>query len=331
MSQDARRAKQRVLIASEKPFAATHTVAAWRRAHPDDDITIVYLPPMGALSLDIPRDLPISQVPRIAEPQYAPNFYGSNMTRVPQGCHYAPNLGSAVQNVDIIVCATDPDPAGTFNFANSMRYAGIDLADSVLWFPVTATDGAVLDDELKSGKSVMHPNFSAMQKHGEARRFFDYNFAINALPCYSHIFRRAGLPLKVNFLSKYALQLTFHLVKNDEEYTKDNIHKLMKYWPGSGKYPDQQIGSPISRDQILQDLIAAQILTHVSGGYDGKREVYRVSNLAKNLVASLHKGMCDPDLPARLDNWGATWPDSRASIETYIRTVFGQQRRALKA
>lgn len=311
---------RRVLVAVEKPAATQYILDAWPSVFPNDIISFYYVPPVGRLSFRLPRQLPISSVPTLLEPRWKLEDVQFNN---PKGIA---NNASLFSNADLIVCATDPDPTGAFNFHKSMECLGVAVENGVPWLPFDSLDAEYLRNQVANLSSTLSPEFVALRRYGEARRYFDYNYIANALPCLGATLRKAGAAQEVNFISKNAIQLIIHLVGLDGVPLPDGkIIQMMVNWHGSGKYPKREMGSPISRSKILEDLIGAGLLEEVLG--TEKPQLLVPSELGRRFVASLHKDLADADLPARLSNWASRWPDSKPEMERYLRTFFGKQKR----
>lgn len=334
---------RRILIASEKMTMHLAQHAAWQRYlskdsayvklrrgwqqhHPDDEVSFIYVPPYGTRLLDVPRDLPLSQVPALSEPQWKLDV---RQTRSGRDFQVSIDLPSALSQADVLICATDDSYGGTFNFVNLLRHHGIPLTDDIMRWRITSLVDADLDRSLQEMVPITHPEVMHRVRQGEARRYFDYNYAINALPVLGMLLRRAGAPASANFVSKNGLQLIQHLVREAVPPLREGeLIRLMSGWPGSGKYGVCTMGSPMSHAKIIGDLRDAGLLQVLPDVEDQPLRL-EVTTAARAFVASLHRGMKDPDLPHRLARWADEWPASKPSMDTYLRTMWGRQKRAL--
>lgn len=324
-----------VLMAVEKPMVARLYIPIWNEIFPNDKVSVYYIPPMGALSFDIPRNLPLSSVPQIAPPKWKVGHWAKgfkNPTAVP-------DFNIAAQQADLIVCATDRDRAGVFNFENLIKYYGIKTTNKIQWVAPIGSHKEVIEQAIKDNIKIDHPDFDILKKYNEARRYFDYNYTINALPCIGATLKAAGAKPSVNYISKNGLLLIQIILKsNSSALCEGCIVELMREWQGTGKYSIKGIGSLISRSQIIEDLVTAGLLEVPKNGkkspfaYDinGRLPQYQPSDLAHRFVALLHKSAYDPDLTGRLDEWAKSWPESKPTMERYIKTVFGKQKRYLE-
>jgi hypothetical protein len=335
---------RRILIASEKVSMILAQHAAWQRHlkkdsppvkmrqgwqqhHPDDEVSFIFVSPFGTRQLDVPRDLPLSQVPVLSEPRWkldTPQPSATGKIR-----RVSLDLPSALSQADVLICATDDDYGGTFNFVNLLRHHGIPLTDDIMRWRITSLVDADLDRSLQEMVPITHPDVMLRVRQGEARRYFDYNYAINALPVLGMLLGRAGTPTPANFVSKNGLQMIQYLVREDASpMTREALMRLMSAWPGSGKYGAHPMGSSMSHAKIIDDLRDAGLL-QVLPDVDDQPLRIEVTTAARAFVASLHRGMRDPDLPYRMARWADEWPSSKPSMDTYLRTMWGRQKRGL--
>ena len=335
---------RRLLIASEKAIIAQHPswhrnlpkdalalkmLRCWQHQHPHDEVSFIFVPPVGARVLDVPRDLPLSQVPVLSEPRWRLDSH--LQTRTGRYFRRFPDLPSSLKEADLLLCATDDDNGGSFNFVNLLRHHEIPFSDEIMRWRIRSKVEADLDRSLQEMVPITHPDVMAQVRAGEARRYFDYNYAINALPVLGVLLRRAGAPESANFVSKYGLQLIQHVVREDVPPSREGeLIRLMTEWPGSGKYGVCTMGSPMSHAKIVDDLLEAGLLESLECLQELRmaREL-EVTPIGRAFVASLHRGMRDPDLPHRLARWADDWPASKPSMDTYLKTMWGRQKRAL--
>ncbi|WP_411839821.1 hypothetical protein [Paracoccus sp. ME4] len=343
-----------VLFLCEKRHTIQRIASAWRKLHPDTPCFAIALcsGSPGGFSMRLPRSLPISAVPAIYEPLWAVSalqVYDQDVA------------WQDVDGVDLItgwkgqiVCACDPDPAGSYVFRNLLRLARPDLADDHfpdLWLKDLSEKTII--SAMSDPGSTAYGRRVCLLAMAEAKRFFDANWAVNALPTFRQVLCDVAVPPEHRFLSKYALQLLYEL-RNRVPLTESDILKLMCGRVGTGKYGQLEhevaMGSAASRSTILDTLKAMGLISvsetrdipisaesfawRVARGYSRQedphvvtRDYIAISDRGRALLDRIHPKTRDPDLPFRLLEWGRTWPESRPQIERYIRTVFGRQKR----
>ncbi|MEP3667726.1 MAG: hypothetical protein ABJN42_13460 [Roseibium sp.] len=329
-----------VLIVCEKPSQANNQLPAWMHVYPDDVVSFMYVPVIGHLKMKLPRDLPISGVPRIMEPDWERSDVLKGLTS--KRFHVEEDLlPETLAKYDLVVCGTDADRQGEYNFRKTAEFYGMDISAGVPRILAQAEDFNTLVHAIENMRNTSDADLTDIATKAEAFKFFNYNYAINALPCWSILLPQIGAPEGQNFVSKSALQLIIKLVEEypDGLYESD-ILQLMNRWLGSGKYPpigedhhgrpiieyDARMGSPVSRSRIVDDLKDLGMLAQVAGA---RRYTFAPTEIAHRFVGRLHKKMRDPDQPARINEWSKTWPGSRPAMEKYIRTIFGCQKRKL--
>lgn len=314
---------RRVMIICEKPMSAEHIVPAWLSLHPSDEIDIFYIGRLSRFQFDIPRSLPLSNVPSIMEPKI--KEAACEMLRVPKRAKLVTNHLAAATQADLIVCATTPDPVGSFHFNQWFEMTG-EPCEKVLWLLYNSLQSRDLLEAMQTHRGIDNQIFQQMVLMRTARRYFDYNYMINALPVFSVLLKKAGAPEGTNHISKFMVQLLFKLADIDTPMTERDIQKMMDKWVGSGKYSPSRMGNALSRFAIVEGLEKTGLITRTK---EDCVSFLTVSQRGYDLMAAMHKGMRDPDLPQRLEMWSREWPESRPAMEAYIKTMFGKQRRAL--
>lgn len=343
-----------VLFLCEKRNAIQRITSAWRKLHPDTPCLAIALcsGSPGGFSMRLPRKLPISAVPAIHEPAWSITalavFDQNDVRQDIDG--FALIAGWQGQ----IVCACDPDPAGSYMFRNLLRLARPDLADEHfpdLWLKDMSEKTII--SALSDPGSTAYPWRAEMLAMAEAKRFFDANWAVNALPTFQPILHDLEVPSDRSFLSKYALQLLYELRERDPLTDLDIFH-LQRGGVGTGKYGHLQyevaMGSAASRESIRESLKAMGLIGkagtrkepmsedsfawRVARGFNREgdpkfyfKDLYAITDTGRALLDRIHPKTRDADLPFRIYEWGRAWPESRPQIERYIRTVFGRQKR----
>lgn len=306
---------RKVLIAVEKPYVADRVFKVWKEIHPEDEVTFSYMFPVGMFEIQLPDNLSISNVPLIMEPSLKQKDRFNKPFRHPEGSLYTSNFSEAVFSADLIVCATDPDRQGAYNFAKSLQHSGMKMNRDIKWMKMELLDDEAISSEVHSIRNIMNPEFQKLVRMGEARHFFDYNYAINAIPCFSPY-----LPDDKPFLSKYGLQSIIHIIEHNLTLNEDDFVQTLQSW--TADLPGKGMGSALSRAQIFNDLISADLL-QPSGGPDG---CYKATERARTLVSHLNAAIRHPDLPFLMDAWCKSWPESKSDIEFYITSTFKRQR-----
>lgn len=315
---------RRVLLVTEKPSQGKFVEANWRRLNPDDEITHFYTPPIGSFQFDLPRDLPLSQVPFVEELKLRPRVFGTNgKTSVFDG-----DFDHLLSQADLIVCATDPDPQGARNFLDLMDYYQVKTPLSeVAWLKLSRLDEQSFDAEFERDRRADDPDLFQAASIGRAKQYFDYQWILNSLPVFGATLREAGVDGDKSFLSKFTLQTLLMLDREDhQQWTEGDIFKKMQENPYSMK--GSRIGTPISASEITTWLIASDVL-EVTDTTKGEHPHYRISDTGRRLLDLLHKDCFDPDLANRIEAWGQSWPESREKVDRYIKTFFGKQKRFL--
>lgn len=343
-----------VLFVCEKRSQIEFLAKAWQKHSPNTPFLAIACcsGSPGGFRMRLPRNLPISEVPAIYEPAWAVtalqvfdrNAEWQDMDGVDLIAGWAGQ----------IVCACDPDPAGSYMFRNLLRLTRADLAEQHfpdLWL-TDLTDTAIIG-ALENPGSTADDRRAGFLAMAEAKRFFDANWAVNALPVFSRPLQLVGVPFNQAYLSKYELQLLYRL-RGAAPMSEGSILKLMSDWAGSGKYDRNGfhcgLGSAASRAAILENLkskglvdvfetqevpideerFARLVALRIKAERDPRtviRSRYAVTDRGRALLDRVHPKLQDPDLPFRIAEWGRGWPESRPQVERYIRTVFGRQKR----
>jgi hypothetical protein len=323
---------RRTLMVFEKPSQIRTVFPHWQDQHPNDIISCFYTPPMGSFRFRIPRDLPLSGVPFIADPELQRRPFGDlsdQSTSIFDG-----DFGAMARDADHIVCATDFDPAGCRNFLDIMAYYGVQMPLSdITWLALHAGDPASVKAGIAKDLRADHPDLTRLADFGYARQYFDNQYLLNALPMFGRTLKLAGITPdgELDFLSKYTLQMLLLLARSDQgPFNERALFRLMQDNPASkGTSP---LGSPLSRFKILSWLIQNDCLVEVECVLSQGEErpaLYQLSHRGRELASLIHKDCYDPHLCKRLDGWGEEWPVSKPAIDRYIRTFFGKQKRYL--
>lgn len=225
---------------------------------------------------------------------------------------------------DLIVCACDPGHSGAVAFDVLMAVVfGDERAKSCPALLLKTLD----EVSVRKGFAEMRPFGEACcdtLEYGLVKRYFEWNWNVNALAVLSDAARRAGVAKDAPPLSKYALQLMYAM--RDLGPTSDgNLVSIMTQWAGTGTYKSTEnqassLGSVASRVQILVNLIESGLLNRTL------RDL-TLSDRGRKLLDLLHPDCQDADLPFRLDAWCSKGVKSKTNIDRYIKTFFGKQLR----
>lgn len=333
-------AQRRVLIVTEKPHHAHVMRELWEQRHPDDHVLDFCTPPRrGSFRYHLPRDLPLSAVPIIADVVLERDFTTAPSTGVLSVFNQP--FCRLADSADLLVCATDPDPEGTQNFLDLLSGHDIntphDQIQWVRWVHMTPEGAGCALDE---GLTVADPAFEHLAGSGKAKQYFDYLWTLNSLPVFGELLRATGAADELSrarsyseedgdfwssMLSKYALQALLLLEKDEaREWKRGEVSLLMHGNPLSKK--ESPIGTAMSRETIVDWLIRADLLEYIPAARPLDVQL-RISERGEMFLGLLHKDCFDPDLAHRIAVWGQTWPESKPQIDRYIRTFFGKQLR----
>lgn len=265
----------------------------------------------SGLSLELPKDLGISQTPIVIEPQY----------------RAATCIGDAFSRADRVIFACDPDSRGVLMFAHHARlHRGTDEGFPALRLNWLADEH--IRDEFRAGRTTSDSWFREQLRIGEARYYFNGLWAANALPLFGKLLRDIGSPEPQTFVGKSLPILLFRLKKQQVKntpLTEEEVYTLMSKWSGSGRYAENRIGlgSPTSRHVIIEQGNRSGLLQWLPR--PAKSLV--LTALGEEFLRRLHPDCDDPDMIFRIETWGRDWPASRPKADRYIRTYFGKMKR----
>jgi hypothetical protein len=320
---------RRTLIVTEKIFQARRIAPLWQELHPEDSISHFYTPPMGSFRFHLPRELPLSSVPIIADPVLQRRPEGDLS---PEGTSiFDGDFGAMAREADHIVCATDFDPAGCRNFLDLIDVYNVStpLSD-MTWLALRCLEAKEIKACIARDRRVDDPDFAKMAGIGRARQYFNNLYLLNSLPVFGRTLAMAGIDTAgdLGFMPKYSLQMLLLLKRLEPgPLTENDLLRLQVENPVSGtKSP---MGSPISRFEIFSWLLRSGCLNALERSEKQKRQKYSLSDRGRRLASLIHKDCFDPYLGSRIHRWGETWPESKPAIDRYIRTFFGKQKRFL--
>lgn len=320
-----------IVFVSEKPSQAKLLAPHIQRRWPDAKLFIVLTFYIGPYEFSYPRGLKMADYPYIAEPTWKPrksfgvphNFINSLVMQIEGGELHSTGLAPSdvLRESDDIWYACDPDHSGAHAYYVLLSQTlghGVAAAERPMLM-LTAFDEASLVRAFDTASTTHSAEFQEWLRNGKAKRYFEYNFNVNALAVLSPCLRSVGIDTDTYWLSKYNLQLLYAL--RDQSPIKENnlLYKMYK-WLGTRRYPPAKLGSPASRYAMIEGLTNVGLIEAASGELS-------LSERGAAFLASLHPDCCDPDLPFRLTQWQDNWPESQPQIDRYLRTFFGKQKR----
>lgn len=353
---------RRVLIASAFLQMAHRQEIAWKRAFPEDRVSFVLVSPMGAVHQDIPRDLPISQTPRVSQPIWRLNTsHDTKYSTFLMEASWEPSIVSradlpiALEGFDLFVCGVGDERRELFNFVNLLRFHDMRVTDGILYWGAPRWESSdFFESSLKEMRPITSPDLVDWVSREECLRHFRFNYNLNAYPIFGILSQRVGVPKRYsvrdqvwqdqNYVSYDALRVVQHLVHSAIECIEEGEFLcLLRDWSGSGKYRSCGIEHPATRSLVMVEMMKRGFLTYAPRIFDPKvsivsthhatleasQELLVVTDLARDFVGQLHRSMWDPDLLGRLAVWEDEWPASKPKIDRYLRTMWGRQKRAL--
>lgn len=315
--------KPLTVLVTEKPSTSKIILPIAQALWPEQTVSVVETHYIGCYEFNYPRGLGFADVPFVQNPRWK---LRENLADP------APLLRAAER----IICATDPDPSGAIAF-HTLIHEALGEDASTKGYPVMHLEGRDLyalmcsetsniSEAFKQLGNTDDPAFMRYRLAGQARKFFDYNFNINAMMLFRRALHACGSPSSARFgISKYGLQLLYFLRTQPALHEVD-VLATMQNWKGTGRYGETGMGSPASRHQILVNLINHGLLDK---GYtsNARYRTVMLSPMGALFLNCLHPDCEDADLPHRIKQWESTWPASRPSIEQYLRRFFGKQKR----
>lgn len=322
-----------IIVVAEKPSTA-QAIAPFARNHwPDADITLISAMPYINFRFKYPHGLTWADYPFISNPiQHIGPWENWIPRRIDKSGSIVPATITDEQfrNADEIVFACDPDHTGAASFEMLIHHHFESANRQFPALRLLALDGASITKAFVEIGNF-RTDFDRQIRYGLAKRYFDWNWNINAMAIFGRALRSVGAPPDVPAVSKYALQLLYRINEFSAPISGDETITLMDKWPGTGRYPKDEawrasFGSPASRAAILTNLVEAGLLEYSELSTPPRK--LAASERGKAFLAHLHPDCLDPDLPFRLHGWCTAGLElSKRSIDTYIRTFFGKQKR----
>lgn len=316
-----------IVFVTESPASTRKILPIAQAFWPGYLLYAVPLMQQGRYEFRYPRGLTYSDFPYIKDPRWKIResdlaqrvfrLYGDDTVVVEA------DFSAVIKQAENVIFAADPHPSSAYAFDVLLSQV-LGQAEAGKERPaVIAADYArpALELAMTAPDTTHSADFASWRHMGQARRFFDYNFNVNSLALFNPILNKAGIHAGFFEMSKFSLQLLYW-IRNQEPLTEAQIMSAMHAWTGTGRYQEKaQIGSTMSRWQIVENLRAAGLLAK-----NGDQRL-TIAPPGEQVLAALHPDCEDPDLPFRLHRWQAEWPASRSSVEQYLRTFFGKQKR----
>lgn len=317
--------QESIVFVVEKPVVvralAPYLSARWSAKR----IFAITTPRVGLYEFRYPRGLSFSAFPHIGDPSWKPRpQVASPSWLIDAGTAARIDRSPAdlLRDATKIIFAGDPDASGAvaYHVLVSQCLGSVAAALTRPALHLLDLDQTNIERSLDSMASTADTWFVECLSAGLARRFFDFNFNVNALALLGEPLKQAGVDGDHFMMSKYSLQLLYGM-RELPPMTEGKLIELMHRWPGTGRYAPSELGSPASRVDIVSGLNDAGLLVADSN------RLMKLSERGQQFLNHLHPDCQDPDLPARLLQWESGWPASKPSIERYLRTFFGKQKR----
>lgn len=329
--------QETIVLVTDKPSTAKAILPLAQSFWPKAHLFAVSTLYIGLYEFRYPRGLKISDYPYIGAPRWKPREHVRHQVlTVKDGNCENGNISpeQALKQASKIVFASDPCPscAITYHVLLSEVF-GEDVArEPRMALNLPSLKEANITTQLKHPTTTDSPEFQGWLNAGVARRYFDFNYNVNAFAILGATLKKCGVTTSQAFgVSKYGLQLLYWLRDRGAKGCRyPAIVEAMSSWSGTGRYKGMgELGSPASRAQIIENMRSLQLL-EVLGVQPRDMEV-RLSAEGANFLAALHPDCEDADLPFRLEEWGRDWPQSQKKIDRYIKTFFGKQAKRLFA
>lgn len=299
----------------------------------------------GLFDFKYPHGLTFNRLPFIGEPQWKQREFPPRLFLDGDVSWPAPALCYGVQDGKVvplpkddpatvlreaseIICACSPDPRGAhaFQMLLSQTLEPSAASQPHRMLPLMSMSARGIADAFKAGHTTHGVAFRGLLDRAEAKRFFDFNFNTNSFMVFGKALRAVGVE-NPTLMSKWMLQVLFWFEVDRRHGPFSEVAALQHMTNWSGWVPHAPkpfpgvVGSPTSQVVLLENLLSMGLLQRV-GHHD-----LEVSDRGTAFILQIHPDCQDMDLPWRLPKWEASWPESRANMERYLRTFFGRQNR----
>lgn len=328
-----------ILVFGEKPHVNKEIAPALDRAFPQQKIIYLNILPFINPSMVYPRGLLWKDYPIVDNPRFnvasiesfRPMCFKENKMVLLE------NISSEeAENIKLhwsqIIYACDPDHSGSVSFSIiAKQWYGDNILNDprLVAINLTSLYERHIETEIAKRNKFLE-EFSSSLSYGETKRFIDWNWNTNSIVILSETLRRAGAVGTNPVISKYSLQ-ALYFIQDNPGLSAGSLINRFHHWIGTGKYKESSLGSAASQSEIIEQLIRLGLLS-VSENDVGVACYLSVSEIGERFIGMLHKDARDQDLPSRIEHWcNAGLEISRPSIERYIHTFFGKQKRYLHA
>lgn len=315
----------RIVIVSEKTSISRHiapfAVAAW----PDSERYVVHTRGFSAIRFRYPRGLGWKDVPMVSQPSFMianGHQWGAGLIGDNGEISWDDSLDPEylIRSSTPVFCC-DPDHTGCVTYLEIMRLLRNELGG---WHPAVMLTSICERDLSSAFRNIgRFSDFSSLVSFGEAKRYIDWNWNINATVLIGSMQRLAGGNLDSTVISKYGLQMLYYL-RRETAQTEGALINEMQHWKGTGRYQGPcQLGSLTSQCAIIEHLLSSGLAVR-----DDVTRKIMISSIGEKFLSLLHPDCEDPDLPFRVARWcGDGISLSRFAIDRYVRTFFGKQKR----
>lgn len=339
------------LIVTEKAMMSHRLIPFVLKKWPKEEIIFIETMGITGIRFKYPRDIPYSDFPHVREPEFKNVDYNELYPHAPDfhfcSGHTFDNNGNPIRtrftqeevktlllNAKNIVCAVDPDERGFYSFHLYLKQFCPHrlLEEHEALFINGGLSDECIQRYLDNPITTNAEKIKALLEKAHIKRYFEYNYNLNALAIFRKPFDLAFGVGKQLQMSKYELQCLYYLSEQPGATLNGDILVLNmeRRWKGTGKYTHDtklgdwiELGSPSSRRDIVRNL------NRVGAFYfsDDKRMV-TVSDEGFRFLSMLHPDTRDPDLPYRIKNWQDEGLESaKGKIDRYLKTFFGKQKR----
>lgn len=198
----------------------------------------------------------------------------------------------------------------------------------------------VLAGSIEAGVTTKDPRFIASLDEAQVRRYFDFNYHLNANIILGDLYRHLSGEAAPVHLSKNMV-LVLYLIRKLGSVERWGFEHIMRNWRGwkrEGK--SFEIGTIPSRQELVPNLVklglvktealesSIETVCASASGMEvmNTRDYHCLTDLGTRFLECLHPDCYDPFLPRRLDKWQQDGiKAARPQIDRYIKTYFGKQ------
>lgn len=250
------------------------------------------------------------------------------------------------KSFNILIIAVDCDYTGYYGLYNEMvqsigenwkqSFEEIYIINTNILSPEHLEKEIELFENKEEQKTKMDL-FDKLVEVGKIKRYFDYNYNLNAnvllKEVYLNVFgnnKENEELYKKHNITKYVLMSLF-IIKEKENQNKkiSQILNIMINWKGSGKYNKNDlkyllgIGTPVSQSYIFTNLVNLNLLDK----YLEKKGILSLSLEGYKFINKLSSKIYDKDLPFRIDNWcDIKFEEAKEKIDVYLINYFNRQK-----